>query len=154
MKRTILLPTLMACVLLAGVACDDTTAPEDITIADLADTWVATAFIYTNKQDLSQRIDLVEGGGSFTMTINNDGSVSGTTNLTGNAEPFAGSLSVSNGIITLTDTEPALPEDVQFSIELSDSDDTLTMATGDADFDFDGDEVMDDAELEIVLVRQ
>ena len=63
-----------------AVGCSDSTGSDgDVTIGDLAGTWTATAFTYTNKADPNQSVELVGLAGlELTITVTSNGSFGGT----------------------------------------------------------------------------
>ena len=61
--------TVAMLVLLFALACGDSTG---ISPEELAGTWTATEFVFTNQANSSQSVDWIPLGASFTLTIRAD----------------------------------------------------------------------------------
>lgn len=135
-----------------AVGCSDSTAPEDLTLEDLVGTWVASAFRYQATANPAQQFDLVAQGGAFTLTVTANGTVTGSATLLGETETFTATITVANGIVTITDAT----EVDQFTITAYDGD-TITMTDVSQNFDFTPTDGIDNevpASLTIVATRQ
>jgi hypothetical protein len=149
---------LSAFVMLAAVAvgCSDSTAPADVTLADLVGTWNATRATF----------DEVAGDGTFdaipdipgvsmSITIASSGAFTISMAVPGEApEVETGTLTVANGVITLT---PSAPLEDPYAIDiLSLSGDDMTVFFDDEEWDFTDDSVDNEtaATLTVVLRRQ
>jgi len=127
--------TFSAVALAAAVAvgCSDSTDPADVTIEDLVGTWVASSFTYTADANPAQTFDLVANGGGFTLTVQADGSVTGTQSILGMTDTFNADMTVANGVLTVTTTDVP-PEVLTFTFTLDGN--TITMTDTSAEFDF------------------
>jgi hypothetical protein len=144
--------------MLAAVAagCSDSTAPEEVTVDDLVGTWNATRATF----------DEVAGDGTFdaipdipgvsmSITVASGGAYTITTAAPGETpEVETGTLTVANGVITTTPSDP-LEDPEQIDI-LSLSGDGLTVFFEDEEWDFTDDSVDNEtpATLTVVLRRQ
>jgi len=133
-----------------AIGCSDTVAPNEVTLDDLAGTWNATTLKFTNVANTAQVFDLVANGGSFTLTLSADGTFSGTQSFAGQNLPLSGTVTVSNGVLTLVETG----ETSTFNITAYGGD-TITIASSSNvawDFEFDGQD--EEASVTATLQRQ
>ncbi|MBU8869509.1 MAG: hypothetical protein KOO60_01425 [Gemmatimonadales bacterium] len=161
MKVVRTLWAMVAVTLAMGAGCNDTTSPEDITdleditIQDLAGTWVASSFVYTGVDNPTQQVDLIASGGSFTMTITAAGAFIGTTVY----EPmgtltFTGTMVVSNRTLIQDFADEDIPT---LTWTISDFEgDSLTMGGAQGPFDFTDNEIDDlvTASIQATVTRQ
>ena len=150
------LRTLSAFVVLAAVAagCSDSTDPGDITIADLVGTWNATTATFTPVGGGAGE-EVVSQGFGLTITVASSGAYTLTTSFPSEADEVeTGTMTVSNGRLTATPTDPL--EDLELIDIVSLSGDNLTLFFDDEEFDFTDDSIDNEtaATLTIVLVRQ
>jgi hypothetical protein len=147
---------LSAFVLLAAVAagCSDSTAPEDITVANLVGTWNATSATFTPVGG-GVGVEVVARGFDLTITIAASGAYTLTVSVPGEENEIeTGTLTVSNGRITATPSDPL--EDPGFLDIVSLNGDNLTLFVDDEEFDFTDDSIDNEtaATLTIVLMRE
>ncbi len=139
--------TIATFVLLLALACGDSTGilPEQ-----LAGTWTATEYVFTNQANSSQSVDWLPLGASFTLTIRADSTFTATLR-----EPDS-TVDTDTGIVSVVGTVLTIARSGQGSptpfIAVRDGD-VLTLTTTDEDFDFDGDGTDEPASLRIVLRR-
>ncbi len=148
MKRMRIVSVLAAAAVTVTAACSESNGVDDLTLADLVGTWNATQFVLTNQSNASQSFDLIQNGGSFTITVAANGTFTGQQSLLGFVDAFAGTVTISGNVLTLTDSED--PTDVT-EIVASLSGNTLTLTSSDLAFDFDFDDVDEAADLLAVL---
>ena len=133
---------------------DDGTGPDGLTIADLAGTWEASSFVYSQAGTGAAvpDVDLVADGGSATLLLQSDGSFvltivddGGTPDIAAGTMAFDGEdfLIVSIG-----------PDEIDFFFELLGDDAfRLTDNVGQAEFDLDGDGTDEPVRLAIRFER-
>lgn len=130
--------------LMAGlVACG---GPTEITVENLEGTWDATAYVYTNQANTSERVDIViVHGATLTLTVQADGTTTSTFNDgQGGSSSNSGQFSAGNGTLTLAG--------VSYQATLSGS--QLTLSYDGAEYDFDADGSKDPATVSITLRRR
>ncbi len=133
------------------VGCSDSTDPQDVTLADLVGTWVGTKAEFTSQADPGLVFDLVANGGTFNFTLASDGTLTGTQGIAPFVEQWSGTVTVANGIITVTDDDVP-PEVLSFTFTLSGN--QLSMTTDDVEFAFPPSEVEVPVILVLELLRQ
>lgn len=116
----------VAATLAAG--CKDS-GPDEVTIADLVGTWVATSFTFANPA-ATQPFDLIANGGGFTLAVSADGTVTGTTTILGTIEAFTTTMTVAGGTITVMD--PDVPSEVLYNFTFTLDGNTITMSDSNA----------------------
>ncbi|NIM50706.1 MAG: hypothetical protein GTN62_10175 [Gemmatimonadales bacterium] len=134
--------------LVAGpaVGCGDSAGPAGVTMADLVGTWSMTRLQWTEIGGASRVFDFIANGGTMTVMVAADGSVTGSGSfaLTG---PFtlSGSLALQVDTIMLdlqaqadNPGAPTLTFPTAFSFALSGNTLTLTNTSTVFDFGFDG----------------
>jgi len=131
------------------VACSDSTAPTEVTLADLVGEWDAASAVFTPVAG-GTGVDVVALGFAFNIVINAEGGYVATlTDPIEGDEIELGTLAVANGVITFTPTG----ED-PYTMDIVNLDgNTLTVRDDDESFDFDDDDVEEDAILTIVLEK-
>lgn len=119
--------------------------PEEITGA-----WRAAKLEYVSKANPSTRIDLIAQGGAATLAIRTDHSVQFVVTESGSApDTTTGTWSLDGDLFRVT---PAgSPWSWTWDVSLSGG--TLTLSGADMEFDFDGDDVPEEADQNVVLVR-
>jgi len=141
-----------------ALGCSESTSPEDdITIGDLAGTWVAQSFVYTAVGNPAQQYDLVaDGGGSMTMVIAADGAFTGTTIVPDvMTREYTGTFTVANTTLTQDFDEEGIPT-LTWTIT-SFNDDSMTISGAQGPWDFSDDEVFNPvttASVSAVITRQ
>ncbi len=139
--------TVATLVLLLALACGDSTG---ISPEQLAGTWTATEYVFTNQANSSQSVDWIPLGASFTLTIRADSTFTATLGeLDGTVDTNTGTVSVVDNVFTIARSGQGSPTPF---IAVRDGD-VLTLTTTDEDFDFDGDGTDEPASLRIVLRR-
>lgn len=127
-------------------ACDDN-GTEPVVMADIAGSWDASSFRYTDANNSALSLDIItQADGSLTLDIDEDGSFTGVVDIPGTTP--AGGLDV-GGELTLdsddntifvdfnTATEMAgLFSDFEAAFTLSEAGDVLTWTNTDTSFDF------------------
>lgn len=125
-------------------ACSDSTGVQP---EDLAGTWSATKMEFTNTANTSQKVDAIQLGVSFTMTINSDGTVSSVFTMGGSTDTDTGSISVTGNAVTLNLDGPATG-----TLERNGDTLTVNLTTG-VEWDFDDDGTDEDVTLLLVLTK-
>jgi len=133
-----------------AVGCSDTVAPADVTVNDLVGAWNATQLQFTNVANTAQVFDLVANGGTFTLTLQSNGSFSGTQSLAGQTENFSGTVTVSNAVLTLAEAT----ETLAFTITAYDGSTITLHSNTNVSWDFGFDGTDEDASMVIVLQKQ
>ena len=149
-----LMRTLSTTVLAAAlvVGCSDSIDPGNVSEDDLAGVWTATQFLLTSTADPTVTVDMIALGGTFTLTINADGTYSEAGLFPGNppeVENGSGTYVIQGTNLILTEADDPVPFALAFVL----SGNTLTLSSTDETFDFDGDGVEEAATLEMVLTR-
>ncbi len=141
--------TVVAAALVVG--CNDSTNPGG-SENPLAGVWNATQFMFVSTADPTVTVDKIALGGTFTLTLNGNGTYSEAGLLPGNppkVEAGTGTYVVEGTNLILTEADDPVPSTVAFVL----SDNTLTMSIPDESYDFDEDGVDEAATLELVLTR-
>lgn len=146
--------TALALAATAAVACDSTTSPQDLTVSDVVGGWTATKIEYALLSDTTRKFDAVANGvASLTITVQENGTFSFTFTQLGVPVSGTASLTVSNGVATITGAG-----DIDGSYDITAYDEsTLSMEDSLVDFDFPNplpDGVDDDCSVRVVLARQ
>ena len=124
--------------------------PVAIDPGSLAGTWNAISYAFINKADLSEAVDLVGRGASLTITFTSDGNYTWDfRDVDGETTSVSGMFTTDDPLLTFSDVGGGTPEPFLAVRE----DDNLSLATGNAEFDFDGDDVLEDAQWQIFLLR-
>jgi hypothetical protein len=138
-------------VTMLGVGCGDSSSGPGggVTIDDIAGTWNANTFVFTNRLNTSERFDLIADGGSANLTIDPSGPYSLVAlNPAGSADVTTGFAVVERGFLLVTDdARPGVT--IAFAVNLSGG--TLVLVTDEATFDFDDDGNLDPATLTMNL---
>lgn len=151
------LRALSACAVLAAVTvgCSDSVAPEDIAVADLVGTWNATSATFSPVGG-GDGVEVIVGlGVTLTMTVSSSGAYTLTITVPGEQpEVETGTMTVANGAITATPSDP-LEDPTSIDILSLDGDD-LTLFFDDEEWDFTDDQIDNptDATMTLVLRRQ
>ena len=124
----------------ALTGCDE--GVTDVQVSDLAGTWNATQFEYTDNENPTFSIDAIsDAGGSVSLTVQESGAFVGTINipnLTPGELPIGGTLSIDGGNLVVdfdAQTESyGLFSDFTASFDLAG--DVLTFVNDDTSFDF------------------
>jgi hypothetical protein len=139
------IPGIFAVIGLAtAVACGDSVAPEDI-----AGDWTATSFVFTSVDDPDLTADIIDLGGSVSLTLNANGTYSITFTLGGVPETDGGTYTIDGSDITLDEGDS---DEVSGTIDLSGDTMTIRLTDG-VEFDFDDDGTDESATVVIVLTR-
>jgi hypothetical protein len=150
MRRARALSVLLSVATLAVGCGDDSSGPgSGITVDDLAGTWNATVFVFTNQSNTSERFDLIAEGGAASLTIDSGGAYSLVVlEPSGSSEITAGFAVVESGFLLVTDdARPGVT--IAFGLNLSGS--TLVLVTDEATFDFGDDGEPEPARLTMNL---
>ena len=131
--------SMLGLVMLAMTACDDATGVE---VADLAGSWNATRFEYSDDANPTFSIDAIsDAGGSVTLDVQESGAFSGMIDIPGltpQALPIGGTFSIDGD--TLTVDFDAQTESYglfgDFTASFSLNGDVLTFINTDTTFDF------------------
>ncbi|MBE0593520.1 MAG: lipocalin family protein [Gemmatimonadales bacterium] len=145
MRSTLWLAALPA-LMWASASCGDSTAVDP---QSLLGTWDATKLEFTRVANTSDKVDLIDLGGEFVITLAANDVCTGTFTVPGELpENLTGTWSVSVDVFTLHwDGDTG---NTQFDMTLSGN--TLTLTGGDVDYDFgNGDEA---AKLTVVLDKR
>lgn len=147
----------LAVLLVSMVGCSGSTDPDELTIADIAGTWVSTSFVYIADGNPTLQVDLVDEGGSVTMVISAGGAFTGTTDyppLSMNLV-LTGQMTLSDGTLTQDFDAEGLPTLI-WTLTVN-GDDSMTMTGAQGPWDFTPDNEIDDtvnADIVAVVVRQ
>ncbi len=134
-------------VALLAIGCGD---PIGIDPGSLAGTWNARSYAFINKADVTEAVDLVGRGASLTITFTSDGNYTWDfRDVDGATTSVSGTVTTDDPILTFSDVGNGTPEPFLAVRE----DDNLSLVTGNAEFDFDGDDVLEDAQWQIFLLR-
>ena len=134
---------------LAGACGDGGTGPDE---EELTGTWRATKMEYVSVANSSQKVDVVALGATVTLVLDSDGTYTLTTAVPGQGqEILSGTWSASTDVLTCQWSGQYSGE-MQFEMSLSG--DTLTLSGAHTDFDINGDDVDEEARLNMVLARQ
>ena len=106
--------SVLVILVLVSPGCDgNPNDPSDIDgeLAPLVGTWIATRLLFISQADLSQSVDLIQQGGSATLTISENGRFTFVTILPGEpTDTGMGSLHFEDGfLIAVDDEEPNDP---------------------------------------------
>ncbi len=130
-------------------ACSDSTGLDS---DDIAGTWVASVWVFTNPANTSQTADIMALGGSFMLVLNADSTFTSTIQEPGDDLPGVdtGTYEVVGSLITIAESGQGSPTAFQ-AVRNGDS---MTLTTSEEDFDWDDDGQDDPASLRLVLNRQ
>ncbi len=130
-------------------ACSDSTGldPDDI-----AGTWVASVWVFTNPANTSQTADIMALGGSFMLVLSADGTFTSTIQEPGDDLPDidTGTYEVVGSLITIAESGQGSPTEFQ-AVRDGDS---MTLTTSEEEYDWNDDQVDDAANMRIVINRQ
>jgi hypothetical protein len=133
-----------------ATACSDSTAPSDVTAADLVGTWDASSVVFTPDAG-GTAVDVVLLGFGFEITFNAEGGYTATTQVPlEDPDIEIGTFTVANGVITLS----PVGEDAETLRIDSFSGSMLVVTDTNAEYDFDGDDVEEDANMTATLVKE
>jgi hypothetical protein len=138
--------------LFAGCS-DDEDTDDEVELAEIADTWEASSFVYTSDSNPQQSVDLVDDfNATFTLQIDEDGDYQFVTNVPGeNPDVETGDVEMVGDQRIQFDPSDSAPETAD--VTLSNDADRLTLFFEDAAFDFDEDGDEEEADLTVVLNR-
>jgi hypothetical protein len=121
-----------------------------VTAADLAGDWEASEFRFIRLPDQVDTVDVLSAGGSLFVTITSAGEYELAVTLPeGPPDLEAGIIKIDTQSLILYDkADPAYPEEFEFVLETS-----AMMLTGYVGFDFDGDDIEEDAIVDVTLLR-
>jgi hypothetical protein len=148
MSKHLWITGLVAAVLVLGTACKSSTTPPDED--SFIGTWHATKAEFVSAADPNTKVDIVAGGSTVTLVLDNTSAVLTITDPGEDPVVYSATWSASSDILTLTWTS-GLNGEAQFDYALNG--DNLTMEGGHVPFDFtEGD--LEEAILNLILVRQ
>lgn len=134
-------------VALLAIGCSD---PAAIDPGSLAGTWNAISYAFIDKAEVNETVDLVGRGASLIITFTSDGNYTWNfQDVDGETTSVSGTFTTDDPLLTFSDVGDGTPESF-LAVRI---DDTLSLATGNAEFDFDGDDVLEDAQWQIFLLR-
>lgn len=134
-------------VALLAIGCSD---PVAINPGSLAGTWNAISYAFIDKAEVNETVDLVGRGASLIITFTSDGNYTWDfQDVDGETTSVSGTFTTDDPLLTFSDVGDGTPEPF-LAVRI---DDTLSLATGNAEFDFDGDDVLEDAQWQIFLLR-
>jgi hypothetical protein len=130
-------------------ACSDSTGLDS---DDIAGTWIASVWVFTNPANTSQTADIMALGGSFRLVLNADSTFTSTIQELADELPDVdtGTYEVVGSLITIAESGQGSPTEFQ-AVRNGDS---MTLTTSEADFDWDDDGQDDLASMRLVLNRQ
>lgn len=120
---------------------------SDVAVEDLAGTWNATEFVFSNFDDPVVDFDVIDAGGDVSIIIRADNTYTITSVLLD--LDIDGDWVLDGNVLTFDD---GTADEVAFDISLDGN--TLTVHTEDVEFDFDEDGTDDPAQLDATFVRQ
>lgn len=131
------------------LACgDDGTGPP---ASELADSWQATSAEVTTTDGSAVTVDVLALGGSFAMTLREDGSFTVQVTLPGEpTESWSGDWTSSVDVLRLDFTSGLVG---RWEFDMTLAGDELTLRGADTEFDVDGDGQEEPVELDLVLRR-
>jgi hypothetical protein len=137
--------------LVLGCGKEEPTRPREITLAELVGTWTATKIEFTNKANSNQKIDAIQLGWKYTLTINANGEYAESLSFVSGARTTTGPVTIQGNNTILPSVFSAdFGDDMSFAVTLSGN--ALTL-TGDSAFDFDNNETDEPAKVVIVLQK-
>ena len=144
------LSKILAPAALLTIGCADLTGPVAIDPESLAGTWNAVTYVFFDKAEVNDAVDLVGLGASLAITFTSDGKHTWDFRaVDGEATLVSGTFTTDDPLLTFSDVGAGTPEPF-LAIR---QENNLSLATGNAEFDFDGDGVVEDAQWEIFLLR-
>jgi len=148
MSRTAGLLLIGAFVLVAGCGSSSPTGPSG---ASLTGTWKAIKAEFVNASNSGQRVDIVAGGTSLTLTLESSGSYTQRIVDPGQGgQTTTGTWSASKDVLTLKPV--GMSGEIQFDMDLSGS--TLSLSGGHVWFDANLDGRDEEALAYLTLTRQ
>ncbi|HEU4335342.1 MAG TPA: hypothetical protein VFT32_12680 [Candidatus Eisenbacteria bacterium] len=143
-------PVIVATVLsLVATGCgkDDEVGPKP---DELTGFWHATKLEYVSKANPATRVDVIALGGAATLAIRIDHTVEWIITESGSApDTTTGTWSLDGDLFQVTPT--GSPWSWTWDVSLSGG--TLALSGADVEYDFDGDDLLEDADQNVVLVH-
>ncbi|WP_156102228.1 hypothetical protein [Muricauda sp. MAR_2010_75] len=124
----------------------------NLSIADMSGNWVATSAIFFTITDPIETVDVVEEGGTVTLSIQSNGGF--TLNIAesgGPSDVSSGDFCFDEDLLVVRFDGDAPDDWEYFRVQLS-SGNNLSIG-GPAEFDFDGNGTPDPAEVELSLIK-
>ena len=133
-----------------AAGCSDSTAPADVTAADLVGTWDATSVVFTPDAG-GTAVDVTLLGFTFEITFNDAGGYTATTEIPGeDPDVEIGTYTVANSVITLT----PVGEDPETLTIDSFSGSGMSVSDSNAEYDFDDNGTEEPANMTVTMVKQ
>ncbi|HET7904791.1 MAG TPA: lipocalin family protein [Candidatus Eisenbacteria bacterium] len=133
--------------LATGCGKDDEVGPKPDEITGF---WRATKLEYVSKANPATRVDLVAAGGAATLDIRGDHTMEFIITESGSApDTTTGTWSLDGDLFQVSPT--GSPWSWTWDVSLSGG--TLALSGADVEYDFDGDDVPEEADQNVVLVR-
>jgi hypothetical protein len=119
------------------------------TSADFVGDWMADSWVFTDLANPMTTYDMIADGGSFSMTIVDDGTFSYSMTFPGETtENSTGTWEIFGDMLVITDDADGWQSAMQYTVGTG----TFTMFSNDDSFDFDEDGTDEDALLLITMV--
>lgn len=129
--------------LVALVGCSDSTGLEP---ADVAGSWTAQTWTFTNVTNTSQTAEIISQGAAFSLTLRADGTFTATVTEDGDTSTDSGTYATTAVTITLSESGQGSPD--TFGVVRDGN--TMTFTVNNSDYDFDGDG-SDEAATEVIV---
>jgi hypothetical protein len=140
-------------------ACSSSTQPAALSLASLVGQWNVASLLWTRTDGMAGQLDFIQIGGTISVTVAGDGSVTGHGNsvLTGTFT-LSGTVSVQNErvmlVLNATPSDPNAPTiDLPSDFGAVLDNDTLTLTGLNTTFDVDFSGMPDAATVVLVLER-
>jgi hypothetical protein len=141
----------LALLLVAAGACSDNNGSGP-PANEMAGTWTATRLEFVEAANPTNKIEVIGLGGSATVTLTENHDFTIVSSMPGeSSETSTGTWSTSSDVMTFHFSS-GLSGTWQFDYSLSGT--TLTLNGAHTDFDFNGDDVMEDGRVNLVLQKQ
>lgn len=148
MRRNMIIAGVAAACALSLACGDGGSAPSR---SKFAGTWDGTKLEFTKVGSPSTKVDVIAAGGTVVVVLDEGGTYEWTlTPPGGPPETSTGTWSASADVFTIR--ESGVAWEMQFDWSMSGS--TLTLSGADGDFDFNGDDIMEAAKVDVVLVQR
>lgn len=132
--------------LVALVGCGDATGLDP---ADVAGSWTAQTWTFTNLANTSQTVEVISLGAAFSLTLREDSTFTATITLGADISTDSGTYATTAATITISESGQGSP--MTWGVVRDGS--TMTFTSNTSEFDFDDDNVEELATEVIVLTK-
>lgn len=115
--------------LVALVGCGDATGLDP---GDVAGTWTAQTWTFTNLANTSQTVEIISLGAAFSLTLREDSTFTATITLGADVSTDSGTYATTAATITISESGEGSPE--TFGVVRDGN--TMTLTDNNSDFDF------------------